>query len=107
MLKKFTAAAASATLLLSGTAFAKDDWFPSTHGKDDQAGQSNLMTPDRVKAAMGLIKQGKVISLARTYSDKMPLFGHRSFATPALGRHGRDRKQPQQTPCYCWKCLGS
>ncbi len=39
------------------------------------------MTPDRVKKAMDFIKAGKVISLARTYSDKMPLFGHRSWAT--------------------------
>ena len=70
MLKRFTAAAAGAAFLFSGAALAKDDWFPSKHGKDDQAGQSNLMTPDRVKAAMGLIKQGKVVSLARTYSDQ-------------------------------------
>jgi hypothetical protein len=69
-IERFTAAAAGAALLLSGAALAEDDWYPSKHGKDDQAGQSNLMTPDRVKAALGLIKQGKVISLARTYSDK-------------------------------------
>ena len=82
MLNKFCIAAASAAVLLtSGAAIAKDDWYPSQHGKNDQAGQSNLMTPERVKAAMKLIKQGKVISLARTYSSKMPLFGHRTFAT--------------------------
>lgn len=81
MLKKLTLATAGTALLLSSAAFAQDDWYPSKHGKDDQAGQSNLMTPDRVKAAMKYIKQGKVISLARTYSDKMPLFGHRKFAT--------------------------
>lgn len=38
------------------------------------------MTPALVKKAMGFIKQGKTISLARTYSGKMPLFGHRVFA---------------------------
>ena len=82
MLQKLTIATAGAALLLaSGAAIAKDDWYPSKYGKDDQAGQSNLMTPDRVKAAMGLIKQGKTVSLARTYSDKMPLFGHRKWAT--------------------------
>ncbi|MGI9475743.1 MAG: cyclase family protein [Hyphomicrobiaceae bacterium] len=81
MLNKLMIATAGAALLISGSAFAKDDWFPSKYGKDDQAGQSNLMTPDRVKKAMGYIKQGKTISLARTYSDKMPLFGHRKWAT--------------------------
>lgn len=82
MLHKFSLAAASAALLLATpAAFAKDDWYPSKHGKDDQAGQSNLMTPDRVKKAMEYIKTGTVVSLARTYSDKMPLFGHRTWAT--------------------------
>lgn len=82
MVQKFLMAAAGAALLMaSGTAFAQDNWYPSKHGKDDQAGQSNLMTPDRVISAMKYIKEGKVLSLARTYSDKMPLFGHRVFAT--------------------------
>ena len=90
MLNKLMIATAGAALLISGSAFAKDDWFPSKYGKDDQAGQSNLMTPDRVKKAMGYIKQGKTISLARTYSDKMPLFGHRKWAT--RGTNGLSRR---------------
>ncbi len=82
MLKKLFAATATATLLMaSGAASAQDNWYPSKFGKDDEAGRSNLMTPDQVKKAMGYIKQGKVVSLARTYSSKMPLFGHRVFAT--------------------------
>lgn len=81
MLKKIVFAATSALLLSSGGAVAKEDWFPSKHGKNDQAGQSNLMTPAAVKKGMNYIKQGKVLSLARTYSDKMPLFGHRKWAT--------------------------
>jgi len=80
MLKKF-AVAATSLMLASGAAVAQDKWYPSPHGKDDQAGQSNLMTPDAVKKAMKYIKQGNVVSLARTYSDKMPLFGHRKWAT--------------------------
>ena len=75
----------SALLVFSGAALAKDDWYPSKHGKDDQAGQSNLMTPKAVKKAMSYIKQGKVLSLARTYSAKMPLFGHRVFAVRGTG----------------------
>lgn len=67
--------------LTAGSVAAQDAWQTSKFGKDDQAGQSNLMTPERVKASMKLIKQGNVISLARTYSAEMPLFGHRVFAT--------------------------
>jgi kynurenine formamidase len=77
-----TAVLALAALgMTAGAVAAQDDWQNSKFGKDDQAGQSNLMTPDRVKSAMKLIKEGKVISLARTYSAEMPLFGHRVFAT--------------------------
>lgn len=80
MLKRLTLAVAGTALLFAGPALAQDKWYPSKFGKDDQAGRSNLMTPDRVMGAMKYIKQGKTISLARTYSDKMPLFGHRVFA---------------------------
>lgn len=81
MMKQMLLAAGAALLLTAGGAAAKDDWYPSKFGKDDESGRSNLMTPDRVKEAAELIKEGKVISLAREYSDKMPLFGHRVFAT--------------------------
>ena len=85
MLSRCLIAAAGASLLMCSAAQAADDWYPSKFGKDDEAGRSNLMTPDQVKKAMGYIKQGKVISLARTYSSKMPLFGHRVFATRGTG----------------------
>ena len=86
MFRKLTVATAGALLVLgSGHALAQDKWYPSKFGKDDQAGRSNLMTPERAKAAMKYIKQGKVVSLARTYSAKMPLFGHRVFAVRGTG----------------------
>ncbi len=68
-------------LCVATAAQAQDAVPASQFGADDEAGRSNLMTPDRVKEAMGYIKQGTVIPLARTYSDKMPLFGHRTFAS--------------------------
>lgn len=86
MLRSRLIVAASAMLLAAtGSAIAEEKWYPSKFGKDDQAGRSNLMTPERAKAATKYIKQGKVISLARTYSAKMPLFGHRVFATRGTG----------------------
>ena len=81
------AAAGALALAMASAASAQDKWYPSKFGKDDQAGRSNLMTPDRAKAAMKYIKEGKVVSLARTYSAKMPLFGHRVFALRGTGGH--------------------
>jgi kynurenine formamidase len=74
------------TLALAGTlglavqAQAADDWYPSKYGPDDQAGSTNLMTPERALAAVKLIKQGIPVPLARTYEADMPLFGQRVFA---------------------------
>lgn len=79
------AVAAAAVLAVGSQASAQDTWYPSPYGAEDQAGRSNLMTPDRVKTAMGYIKQGKTVSLARTYSGKIPLFGHRVFAVRGTG----------------------
>ena len=53
MIKKTVGAFCVAALLGSGAAVAQDKWYPSPFGKDDQAGRSNLMTPDQVKKAMG------------------------------------------------------
>jgi hypothetical protein len=81
MFKDALFATGAALLLTAAPAAAQDDWYPLKFGKDDEAGHSNLMTPERVKDAVDLIKEGKVISLAREHSDKMPLFGHRIWAT--------------------------
>ena len=52
-------------------------WWPSRWGPDDQAGASNLMTPERVLAATRLIKTGKVYEIGRVYESGMPLFGEK------------------------------
>jgi len=77
----FAAACAGTLVMALGSAAMAEETLKSPFGADDQAGRSNLMTPDRVKEAMALIEHGKTISLARTYSAEMPLFGHRVFAT--------------------------
>ena len=77
-----TLAAVSLALSLSmaGAALADDHKLATPFGEGDQAGASNLMTPDKVKEAMGLMKTGTVISIGRTYESEMPLFGSRVFA---------------------------
>ncbi len=71
-------------------------WWPSPHGAEDQAGNSNLVTADKVMAATQLIKQGKLIKLGRDYETNMPLFGSRAFAlripsAPTGGTFGSNR----------------
>lgn len=71
---------AAALLSFSVASAGAQERLPSKHGPDDQAGASNLITPEKVKQASALIKQGKIYPLARTYEAKMPLFGQRAFA---------------------------
>ena len=55
-------------------------WWPSRWGKDDEAGASNLMTPDKVLDSARWIKDGKVYRIGRVYESGMPLFGARAFS---------------------------
>ena len=73
-----TAIVLTAALAFAGSAATAQD-LTSRWGKDDQAGASNLMTPERVMEAMKVIKTGNIIPLGRTYEPEMPLFGHRTF----------------------------
>ena len=58
---------AAAALTLSISSAGAQERLTSKHGAGDQAGASNLITPEKVKQASGLIKQGKTSSLASTY----------------------------------------
>jgi kynurenine formamidase len=62
-------------------------WWPSRYGAADQRGAANLMTPQRVLAANGRIRDGRIFQLGRPYEQAMPNFPHRSFSysipTPA------------------------
>ncbi len=53
-------------------------------GKDDEIGTLNFTTPEDVVAAMQLVKQGKVISLALNYDERGPQGGKTKY--PSLGR---------------------
>jgi kynurenine formamidase len=71
-------------------------WWPSTWGADDQRGAANRMTPDRVKTASSLIREGRVYSLGRLYEHGMPLPGKRHFSltipgSPTGGPDGKNR----------------
>jgi kynurenine formamidase len=71
-------------------------WWPSIWGAGDQRGAANRVTPGRVKAAAGLIREGRVFSLGRPYEFGMPLPGKRHFSltipgSPTGGPDGKNR----------------
>jgi kynurenine formamidase len=71
-------------------------WWPSKWGAQDEAGASNLITPQKVLEAARLIKTGKIYELGRVYESAMPLFGSRMFAlripgTPTGGPFGKNQ----------------
>jgi kynurenine formamidase len=71
-------------------------WWPSRWGPTDEAGASNLMTPDKVLEAVKLIKTGKVYRLGRVYEHGMPLRGQRNYkltlpTVPTGGPFGQNK----------------
>ena len=73
-------------LYLLATSISADEsmsWTESRFGPDDQAGASNMMTPEKALEAVALMKTGTVMSIGRIYEADMPLFGNRAFALRA------------------------
>ncbi|HJT76926.1 MAG TPA: cyclase family protein [Gemmataceae bacterium] len=71
-------------------------WWPSEWGPQDQRGAANRMTPDKVREAVRLIREGKVYSLGHTYEYGMPTLGKRHFSlvipgSPTGGPDGQNR----------------
>jgi kynurenine formamidase len=54
-------------------------WWPSRWGAGDEAGASNMMTPENVLRVLPLIRTGRIFELGRVYQAEMPLFGARIF----------------------------
>lgn len=57
-----------------------DKRCPSKWGADDQRGAANLMSPDAVMKAAGLIRQGKVYELGKVLENAIPKFGTRVWS---------------------------
>ncbi|MSU90966.1 cyclase family protein [Rhodobacteraceae bacterium 2CG4] len=69
--------------IAAGAAAAQDaapDWAESRWGADDEIGAANLMTPERVKQAAGLVTDGKVYSLGMVVGSDTPAFPPRSLS---------------------------
>ena len=50
----------------------KGPWWPSPHGAKDRAGNSNLITPDKIMKALGIPKTGRPTGSGRIYGPGMP-----------------------------------
>ncbi|WMS43795.1 cyclase family protein [Acuticoccus sp. MNP-M23] len=63
---------------------------PAKYGADDEIGSANLMTPERVKDAAGLVTDGKVYSLGMIVGADTPAFPPRSLSVTILqpGQNG-------------------
>lgn len=72
-------AAAAALAVVAGSAVAQD-CKPSKWGAKDEIGNANLVTPARVKAALGLVKQGKTHPLGIVIDSSTPAFPPRSLS---------------------------
>ncbi|MFQ5680082.1 MAG: cyclase family protein [Gemmatimonadota bacterium] len=60
-------------------------WWPSEWGAEDERGAANRLTPEKVREASALIREGKVYQLGRPYEAGMPLFGNRHYSLTIVG----------------------
>ncbi len=61
-----------AQLALSVTSTSSGDWYPSKYGSDDEIGAANILTPELVKKAVGLVTEGKVYALGLEINENTP-----------------------------------
>ena len=54
--------------------YAREVWWPSEWGKDDELGALNRLTPAKVLEAAQLIERGVVYDMTRVFEEEMPLF---------------------------------
>ena len=57
----------------------KGPWWPSPHGPQDQAGNSNYITPEKIIKALRIPKTGQTYELGRIYEAEMPQYGYRPY----------------------------
>lgn len=87
-LKTLATAGLISCALMTGSALAESHgdmaWTKSKYGPEDEIGAANLLTPDRAKAAAGLVTDGKTYSLGLTLDSTVPAFAPRSMSIAIL-----------------------
>jgi kynurenine formamidase len=56
-----------------------DAWWPSAFGPDDQLGMLNHITDATRRAAMGLVREGRMYDLGHVLDERVPVFPGRYF----------------------------
>jgi len=80
----------------AGEGLLPEQWWPSKWGADDEKGSFNLITPERVKAALKVVKTGKIYRLSIPYENgTMPLPWGRTYSltipgVPSGGPYGKN-----------------
>lgn len=70
-------------------------WYPSKYGADDQIGALNEITPAKIVAAAGLVRQGKTYDLSHVLDEDVPAFPGRSFRQHLVTTaHHENRRRP-------------
>ena len=65
----------------AATAFDLDQYIPKTSkwGPEDEIGNCNYLTPQKVLEAASIIKEGKVIDLGQVYYEGLPAYPPRTY----------------------------
>ncbi|MGA9872324.1 MAG: cyclase family protein [Rhodococcus sp. (in: high G+C Gram-positive bacteria)] len=58
--------------IYDGTGKSSPQWWPSRYGADDELGTGNELTPERTLAALQLVKEGRILELARVLDFRSP-----------------------------------
>ncbi|MDQ4029371.1 MAG: hypothetical protein M3214_15185, partial [Actinomycetota bacterium] len=61
------------------TLSANERWWPSPFGADDEIGMLNHITEDTRRAALGLVRKGRLYDLGRVLDENVPVFPGRYF----------------------------
>jgi kynurenine formamidase len=61
-----------------------EPFWPSRYGPDDEAGSLNEITPAKVVAAAGLVREGRIYDLAHVLDAGVPAFPGRTFRQDLL-----------------------
>ena len=75
----FVLVAATASAIVFAQTREKGPWWPSPHGVNDQAGNSNYITAEKILKALRIPKTGQTYELGRIYEAEMPQYGYRPY----------------------------
>jgi kynurenine formamidase len=77
---------------------ARDTWWPSPFGADDEHGMLNHITDAKRRAALQLVRTGRIYDLGRVLDENIPVFPGRYFRQSLVTTAHHTNAQPGQDP---------